>query len=418
MRHRPTTTTTAAIKTEFRSFAGLHRSPGLPHSAFLVSISSIMSSSKRAYSEPGPQQELIEEVAGHPASSGVSSGTSVTAHYEDEAHIEGGVFFHLGYKMYNFIQSNKEPIAEFCGCFIMIAIGDGAVAQLKTSKGAAADYLSVSISWGLGVVFGILVSSYGSASHLNPSVTIASCAYRGFPWRKAPMYIAAQFLGCMAGAGMVFAIYWPMINELEGHGVRTVTGSTATAGIFCTYAAEGLSITGAFFSEFFITALLIACLFMIIDMCTPSDDNVVIARSKKEIPGDKTTLKFPSYFLPYMVFTLILFIALAFGYETGYALNLARDFGPRLVSAMAGYGSEIFSAGDYYFWVPIVSPICGGLVGGAFFEIFLHSDHMSPIGRHKLKYEAYSRQLARRRQGLPVAHSNGSKRLSENIEMA
>lgn len=166
-----------------------------------------------------------------------------------------------------------------------------------------------------------------SGAHLNPAVTLSSCMYRKFPWRKFPVYLIAQVLGCMAAAAVVYGNYKSAIDMFEGGpGIRTVSGATSTAGIFCTYPAAFLTRTGMFFSEFVASTILMFCLFGLADNGAGN-------------------------LMPLMIFFLIFGIGACFGWETGYAINLARDFGPRLVSYMLGYGHEVWSAGGYYFWV-------------------------------------------------------------------
>lgn len=98
-----------------------------------------------------------------------------------------------------------------------------------------------------------------SGAHINPAVTFANCVFRGFPWRKFPVYALAQVLGAMCAAGVVYANYKSAIDVFEGGaGIRTVPGysKNATAGIFCTYPAEFMTKTGQFFSEFIASTLL------------------------------------------------------------------------------------------------------------------------------------------------------------------
>lgn len=171
-----------------------------------------------------------------------------------------------------------------------------------------------------------------SGAHINPAVTLANCLYRKFPWRKFPIYMLAQVLGAMAGAAIVYANYKSAIDVYEGGpNIRTVPGYSpnATAGIFCTYPAPFMTKTGQFFSEFIASSILMFTIFAIKD-----DDNLGA--------GPLT---------PLVLFFVIFGIGACFGWETGYAINLARDFGPRLVSYMIGYGHNVWAAGDYYFWV-------------------------------------------------------------------
>jgi aquaglyceroporin related protein len=171
-----------------------------------------------------------------------------------------------------------------------------------------------------------------SGAHLNPAVTFADCVFRKFPWRKFPVYMLAQTLGAMLAAFIVYGNYKSAIDKFEGgRGIRTVPGYSnhSTAGIFCTYPAPFMSTTGQFFSEFIASAILMFCIYALRD-----DDNLG--------SGNLT---------PLALFFVIFGIGACFGWETGYAINFARDFGPRLVSYMLGYGHEVWSAGNYYFWV-------------------------------------------------------------------
>ena len=169
-----------------------------------------------------------------------------------------------------------------------------------------------------------------SGAHLNPAVTLANCIFRKFPWRKFPVYMLAQVLGAMAAAAVVYGNYKSAIDVFEGGpGIRTVGLETSSAGIFCTYPAAFMTKTGQFFSEFIASTLLMFLIYAL------KDDGNIGA-------GPLT---------PLGLFFIIFGIGACFGWETGYAINLARDFGPRLVSYMLGYGHEVWSAGGYYFWV-------------------------------------------------------------------
>lgn len=178
-------------------------------------------------------------------------------------------------------------------------------------------------------------ASGASGGHINPAVTFAHCVLRGFPWRKFPVYALAQILGAMCGAAIVYGNYQSAINVYEGGpNIRTVPGysTTATGGIFCTYPAEFMTKAGQFFSEFLASAVLMFMIFALKD-----DGN---------LGAGKLT--------PLALFFVVFGIGACFGWETGYAINLARDFGPRLTSYMIGYGHEVWAAGDYYFWVCFV----------------------------------------------------------------
>ncbi|KAF9631697.1 putative aquaporin 3 protein [Lasiodiplodia theobromae] len=252
---------------------------------------------------------------------------------------------------------HKEAFSEFLGTFVLILFGDGVVAQVVLSSGEKGDYQSISWGWGLGVMLGVYCSGY-SGGHINPAVTFANCVFRKFPWKKFPIYTVAQVLGAMCASAVVYGNYISAIDNYEGYGVRTVPGysNTSSAGIFCTYPAEFMTRTGMFFSEFVASAILMLVIFALKD-----DDNIGA--------GPLT---------PLALFFLIFGIGACFGWETGYAINLARDFGPRLMSYMLGYGPNVWRAGNYYFWIPMVAPFFGTTFGGFLYDLLLN-DGDSPV---------------------------------------
>merc|ERR1711939_287888 len=252
----------------------------------------------------------------------------------------------------------REPFSEFFGVFILILFGDGVVAQVILSNFERGDYQSISWGWGLGVMLGVYASGI-SGAHINPAVTFANCIFRRFPWRKFPVYAIAQVLGAMCAAAVVYGNYKSAIDTFEGGaGIRTVPGysENASAGIFCTYPAPFMSNVGQFFSEFIASALLMFLIYALKD-----DAN---------LGAGKLT--------PLGLFFVIFGIGQCWGWETGYAINLARDTGPRLVSYMVGYGPEVWRAGNYYFWVPMVAPFCGCTFGGFLYDLLLFTGE-SPI---------------------------------------
>ncbi|EON67587.1 hypothetical protein W97_06955 [Coniosporium apollinis CBS 100218] len=259
----------------------------------------------------------------------------------------------------------REPFAEFWGTFILVLFGNASVAQvllsqrLETAPGANGfgEYQSISWGWGLGVMLGVYVAG-DSGAYLNPAITFSSCLYRGLPWRRFPLYFIAQMLGGFVAAGVLYANYVTAIDDFEGYGIRTVPPiPTATAGIFCTYPQTFLTKSSQFFSEFIASTLLMFVIFAL------KDD------SNNGGGGN---------WFPLGLFFLIFGLGACFGYETGYAINMARDTGPRLMSYFLGYGSEVWSAGDYYFWVPIVAPFLGCAFGGFLYDVFIFTGK-SPV---------------------------------------
>src|SRR5688500_13107768 len=142
----------------------------------------------------------------------------------------------------------REASAEFFGTFVLILFGIGVVAQTVLSGGANGSYIAINVAWGLAVTLGVYTAGGVSGAHLNPAVTLALAARRGFPWRKLAPYAAAQVACAFTAAAVVYAIYRDAFAHFDG-GVRQVAGPKATAGIFATYPQEFLTLTGGFVDQ-------------------------------------------------------------------------------------------------------------------------------------------------------------------------
>jgi MIP family channel proteins len=247
----------------------------------------------------------------------------------------------------------REAAAELLGTFVLLVFGTASVAQSVLSAGSAGSPLAIHVSWGLAVTLGIYVSAGVSGAHLNPAVTLALAAFRGFPWRKAPAYVLAQLAGAFAGAAVTFATYREAFDHFDG-GTRQVAGPFATAGIFATYPQPFLSaVPGGFVDQVVGTALLMLGIFAIAD---------------RKNAG-------PATGAPVLVGALVALLGMTFGFNAGYAINPARDLGPRLFTSLAGWGGEVFRAGDGWWWVPIVAPCLGALLGGFAYDLFVARHH-------------------------------------------
>lgn len=195
-----------------------------------------------------------------------------------------------------------------------------------------------------------------SGAHLNPAVTFANCVFRKFPWRKFPFYLLAQLLGAMCASGVVYANYKSAIDVYEGGpGIRSVPGysANATAGIFCTYPAAFMTKTGQFFSEFIASTLLMFLIYALKDDGNLGAGNLTPLGLFFVIFGIGACVSILPRSPCLISFCADIVFCMKFGWETGYAINLARDFGPRLMSYMLGYGMNVWRAGSYYFWVSI-----------------------------------------------------------------
>ena len=237
----------------------------------------------------------------------------------------------------------REMLAEFFGTFILIAFGVGVVAQVVLSRNTAGSYLSINIAWGIAVMMGCYVSAGVTGAHLNPAVTLALAVHRKLPWGKVLPYSCAQLAGAFAASLVVYLTYREALDAFDG-GVRQVLGPQGTAGIWATYPQSFLStFPGGFVDQVVGTALLVGVIFGITD--------------SRNSPA-------PAGLAPVVVGLLVVVIGTAFGFNAGYAINPARDFGPRLFTFVAGWGGEVFHAGNTWWWVPVVAPCLGGVVGG------------------------------------------------------
>lgn len=258
-----------------------------------------------------------------------------------------------------------ELSAECLGTMILILFGCGVVAQVigggfpKALDGG--DHNSIAFAWGFGVALGVYVAGWLSGAHLNPAVTIALAVFKGFDRRKVLPFIGAQFVGAFIGALIVRYAYSDQIRAIDPDHTK------ATQGIFSTSPGAGVSMTTAFIDQIIGTAILVAVIFAL----TNAVNNPPLGNMA-----------------PLIIGILVVAIGMAWGTNAGYAINPARDFGPRLASLVTGYGDAMFSANgpELYFWVPIVAPIIGGILGGAIFvfgiERFLpsESDDSQEIG--------------------------------------
>lgn len=249
--------------------------------------------------------------------------------------------------------TTREALAEFLGTFVLILFGVGVVAQVSLGGGATGQYLSINLAWGLAVTMGVYVSAGVSGAHLNPAVTVALAAWRGFPWSKVGPYIAGQLAGAFVASAVVYLTYYDALNHFDG-GVRQVTGALGTAGIWATYPQPWLSTLGGLIDQIVGTAALIMVIFAL---------------------GDSRNVAPQSNLGPVVVGFLVMVIGMAYGLNAGYAINPARDFGPRLFTALAGWGGEVFNAGNGWWWVPIAGPLIGGPIGGLVYDLFIGKRH-------------------------------------------
>jgi len=238
--------------------------------------------------------------------------------------------------------------AELIGTAILIIFGNGVVANvvLKDTKGHGGGWIVITFGWGMAVFVAVFTVAAFSGAHINPAVTIAMAAAGELPLRAVPTYILAQLLGAMLGAAVVLSFYWRHYQRSDDADAKLAT--------FCTAPAVRDWKT-ACWCEFLGTFLLIFPIFM---MATPTVEpaGVLGTGSAAEEPlriGLGTLGALP-------VGLLVFAIGLSLGGTTGYAINPARDLGPRLAHALLPVPGKRDSNWRYA-WVPVVAPVLGGL---------------------------------------------------------
>jgi glycerol uptake facilitator protein len=238
-----------------------------------------------------------------------------------------------------------ELAAELFGTMILIVFGDGVVANvcLKDSKGQGSGWIVIATGWAMGVTMAVYAVGRISGAHINPAVTVALASVGAFPWGSVPAYLAAQVAGGFLGGVLVWLIYLKHWRPTED--------PTAKLSIFCTVPAIRHR-PANFLTEFLATAVFLFVL-------TALGDHVQVL----ERPGDlDLSVVYSGVVQPLLVGLLVLAVGLSLGGPTGYAINPARDLGPRLAHALLPIPGK--GASDWaYSWVPILGPLAGGLVG-------------------------------------------------------
>ncbi|MGL4913890.1 MAG: MIP/aquaporin family protein [Romboutsia sp.] len=241
-----------------------------------------------------------------------------------------------------------ECIAEFIGSWMLIFIGAGSVATMVLN-GSDVSQLELCLIWGLAITVAIYITGAVSGTHINPAVTIALAVYRDFPKKKIIPYITAQFLGCFAGAATTYTLFKSLFFSYEqtNNIVRSSFDGLATAGIFSTYPNPAINHFEALLVEIVITTVLVTLILAVGD---PKNTNAPKANMA-----------------PIIIGLTVAMIGGSFGVLTGFAMNPARDLGPKLFTMIAGWGNYALGEG-MYFWVPVVGPIIGGLLAGFIYD--------------------------------------------------
>ncbi len=239
-------------------------------------------------------------------------------------------------------------IAEFIGTALLVTFGDGVVANvvLSRTKGNNGGWIVITAGWALGVFVGVFAAQAASGAHLNPAVTLAMAQAGKFPWASVPGYVLAQLLGAFAGGVLVFLHY-------RLHFKDTADGSAKLA-CFCT-GPNIRNLPQAFFCETLGTFMLVLPVFLMTDakVTLPNGSGP----ANEVIIGLGTLGALP-------VGLLVFAIGLSLGGTTGYAINPARDLGPRLVHALFPIPGKRDSDWGYA-WVPVLAPMVGAALAAA-----------------------------------------------------
>ncbi len=229
-------------------------------------------------------------------------------------------------------------VGELIGTMILILFGGGVVGgvALKKSKAESGGWIVVTVGWGLAVTLGVYAVGQASGAHLNPAVTIGFATIGNFPWANVPMYLLAQMIGAILGAVLVYFHYLPHWKETED--------PTAKRDVFATTPAINNPLSN-------ITSEIIGTFILVLGLLSIGAN------------------EFTEGLNPLIVGALIIAIGLSLGGTTGYAINPARDLGPRIAHAflpIPGKGPS----GWKYAWIPVVGPLVGGTFGALFYKQF------------------------------------------------
>ena len=246
-----------------------------------------------------------------------------------------------------------ELIAEAVAMAIIIGFGDSVAAMYTVydPNPYSGSYWGVCLAWGLAVTIAIYSTASVSGCHANPAVTLALACFRDFSWRKVLPYCGAQVFGAFAGAAIVYALYSPLIDSFNAahHLTRAAGGA---AGVFFTHPGTSVMPMHAFTDEIILTAFLVFGIF------------AVTEQYNEQAPGANSGALIIGF--------LVAIIGASMGYLEAWAINPARDFGPRLFCFLTGWGPSALPSPGNYWWIPIVAPLLGGVVGGGAYQVLIH----------------------------------------------
>jgi glycerol uptake facilitator protein len=247
-----------------------------------------------------------------------------------------------------------ECISEVIGTAILIMVGDSAAAMyfMYDPSPYKTAYWGVCIAWGLGVAIAVYTCGGVSGAHINPAVTLPLAIFRKFPKWKIIPYVISQVIGAIIGAAIVYAMFYPVIDQYNAlHNLTRAGGDgMPSAGVFFTHPNVGITPLHAFMDQIFLTGLLLLGIMAIID------------QYNENAPRANAAL---------IIGLLVAMIGASAGYLEAWAINPARDFGPRVFAYFAGWGPQAFPSPGNFWWVPIAGPLIGGVLGASIYEFMI-----------------------------------------------
>ncbi|XP_056143016.1 aquaporin-10a [Lampris incognitus] len=243
----------------------------------------------------------------------------------------------------------RECLAEFFGTFVVLVFGCSAAAQVKTSRETKGEYLSVNMAFSVGVMSAMYLTKGITGAHLNPAVTLSFCSLGHVRWGRLVPYCLSQLVGAYVASALVYLVYYDAIMDFSG-GVLAVRGPNETASIFATYPSEYISLGRSFLDQVVGTGMLMVSILGL---------------------GEQRNTPAPPGLIPPIVGAVILGISTSMSANCGAAINPARDLGPRLFTLTAGWGTEVFTCYNYWFWVPLLAPMIGGVLGSLLYLVFI-----------------------------------------------
>lgn len=243
-------------------------------------------------------------------------------------------------------------VAEFIGTTLLILLGNGVVANvlLKRTAGNSGGWIVITAGWGIAVALAVTLVGRVSGAHINPAVTLSLASIGQLEWNLVPVYVGAQMLGAMLGATLVWLSYLPHWRETED--------GAAKRACFCTMPAIPHTL-GNFLAEFFGTFVLI----LVVLAIGANTDSLDLG------PDIDLQDAFSAAVNPLIIGLLVFGIGLSLGGPTGYAINPARDLGPRIAYALLPIPGKT-DGGWWYAWVPVVAPLLGGVAAALLFNSF------------------------------------------------